>query len=144
MFRAYNIMLNVDGFLEKIGGMGRFQWLVAVVVGIMLIPVTFQALIMTFLGLEPPWRCVSGSTICNFTSKLSDMCLGNYFPNNVYWVACACGNPVLKCFFFSREKLQFVRTIGLTMTPPLCDWLGMGGRYHQKYMKGDSLTIRTG
>ena len=35
----------------------------------MLVPVTFQTLIMTFLALEPPWRCVQNSTVCNFTRK---------------------------------------------------------------------------
>ena len=61
--------LSVDGFLAKIGSMGRFQWTLVCVVGIMLVPVTFQTLIMTFLGLEPPWKCVHNSTVCNFTRK---------------------------------------------------------------------------
>lgn len=61
--------LSVDGFLSKIGSMGRFQWTLVCVVGIMLVPVTFQTLIMTFLALEPPWRCVQNSTVCNFTRK---------------------------------------------------------------------------
>ena len=61
--------LSVDGFLAKIGSMGRFQWVLVCVVGVMLVPVTFQTLIMTFLGLEPPWRCVRNSSVCNFTRK---------------------------------------------------------------------------
>ena len=61
--------LSVDGFLAKIGSMGRFQWILVCVVGVMLVPVTFQTLIMTFLGLEPPWRCVRNSSVCNFTRK---------------------------------------------------------------------------
>ncbi|CAH3191008.1 unnamed protein product, partial [Porites evermanni] len=63
--------LSVDGFLSKIGSMGRFQWTLVCVVGIMLVPVTFQTLIMTFLALEPPWRCVQNSTVCNFTQEFS-------------------------------------------------------------------------
>ena len=63
--------LTVDQYLEKIGGMGRFQWVVVVVVGVIMVPVTFQTLIMTFLALEPPWRCKAGSSICNFTRKSS-------------------------------------------------------------------------
>lgn len=51
--------------------MGRFQWILVSVVGIMLVPVTFQTLIMTFLGLEPPWRCAKNSTVCNFTQEFS-------------------------------------------------------------------------
>lgn len=61
--------VTVDGFLAKIGSMGRFQWTLVCVVGIMLVPVTFQTLIMTFLGLEPSWRCVKNSTVCNFTRE---------------------------------------------------------------------------
>lgn len=63
--------VTVDGFLAKIGSMGRFQWTLVCVVGIMLVPVTFQTLIMTFLGLEPSWRCVKNSTVCNFTQEFS-------------------------------------------------------------------------
>lgn len=63
--------LSVDGFLAKIGSMGRFQWILVCVVGVMLVPVTFQTLIMTFLGLEPPWRCVRNSSVCNFTQEFS-------------------------------------------------------------------------
>ncbi|XP_074623827.1 organic cation transporter-like protein isoform X2 [Acropora palmata] len=63
--------LSVDGFLARIGSMGRFQWILVSIVGIMLVPVTFQTLIMTFLGLEPPWRCVKNSTVCNFTQEFS-------------------------------------------------------------------------
>ncbi|PFX33205.1 organic cation transporter protein-like isoform X1 [Stylophora pistillata] len=61
--------LSVDDFLTKIGGMGRFQWMLVCVVGIMMVPVTFQPLIMAFLGLEPPWRCIQNSTVCNFTHE---------------------------------------------------------------------------
>ena len=61
--------LSVDGFLTKIGGMGRFQWILVFVVGIMMVPVTFQPLIMAFLGLEPPWKCAQNSTVCNFTGE---------------------------------------------------------------------------
>lgn len=72
--------LSVDGFLARIGSMGRFQWILVTIVGIMLVPVTFQTLIMTFLGLEPPWRCAKNSTVCNFTRKccqsLSTMTMG--------------------------------------------------------------------
>lgn len=66
--------LSVDGFLAKIGSMGRFQWILVCVVGVMLVPVTFQTLIMTFLGLEPPWRCVHNSSVCNFTRKCRAVC----------------------------------------------------------------------
>ncbi|XP_068716131.1 organic cation transporter-like protein isoform X2 [Montipora foliosa] len=63
--------LSVDGFLARIGSMGRFQWMLVCVVGIMMVPVTLQTLIMTFLALEPPWRCVKNSTVCNFTQEFS-------------------------------------------------------------------------
>lgn len=63
------MVLSVDEYLEYVGVMGRFQWLIVVLVGIMMIPVTFQTLIMTFLALEPEWKCVVNSTICNFTRK---------------------------------------------------------------------------
>ncbi|KXJ05498.1 organic cation transporter-like protein [Exaiptasia diaphana] len=65
------MVLSVDEYLEYVGVMGRFQWLIVVLVGLMMIPVTFQTLIMTFLGLEPEWKCVNSSIICNFTQTFS-------------------------------------------------------------------------
>ena len=68
--------LTVDQMLEHVGSMGRFQWSVVVVCGTILVPVTFQTLIMTFMALEPAWKCVNGSIVCNFTRKLIlDLCL---------------------------------------------------------------------
>lgn len=65
--------LSVDEYLEYVGVMGRFQWIIVVIIGLMMVPVTFQTLIMTFLALEPEWKCVNGSNICNFTRKFCNV-----------------------------------------------------------------------
>ena len=56
--------LTVDEILPYIGEFGRFQWLLEAVFCIMIIPQTFQSLMMYFAALTPTWKCVSNSTIC--------------------------------------------------------------------------------
>ena len=75
--QTFDMTLTVDQMLEHVGSMGCFQWTVVVVCGTILIPVTFQTLIMTFMALEPPWKCVNGSELCNFTRKFIYFCLFN-------------------------------------------------------------------
>ena len=70
--------LTVEGFLEKVGGHGKFQLLLEGVFFLFTFPTMFQILIMVFAGLEPEWRCVSNSTVCNlngtFTSQNNLRC----------------------------------------------------------------------
>ena len=101
--------LSVDGFLAKIGSMGRFQWILVCVVGVMLVPVTFQTLIMTFLGLEPPWRCVYNSSVCNFTRKCRAVCFRSFKGFVVmYLVFPSCS---LICFGDKVNRLFIIRIL---------------------------------
>lgn len=64
--------LTPDDVLERIGGFGRYQFLLLLVMGFMKIfGDGFQAMVATFLAAEPPWRCVSNSSSCNVTGSIS-------------------------------------------------------------------------
>ena len=60
--------LTVDDVLEKIGSMGRYQFMLVMMMGFMkMFGYAFQAMISTFLSAEPPWRCKDNSFVCNLT-----------------------------------------------------------------------------
>ena len=60
--------LTVDDVFEEIGSMGRYQYTLVMVMGLMkMFGYAFQAMISTFLSAEPPWRCKDNSTVCNLT-----------------------------------------------------------------------------
>ncbi|XP_066928970.1 organic cation transporter-like protein [Clytia hemisphaerica] len=63
--------VSTDEILEQIGEFGRFQWILDGIFCIMLLPATFQTLIMYFAALQPEWRCVANSTICNLNGTFS-------------------------------------------------------------------------
>ena len=64
---------TTDDILKEVGDFGKFQWILNTLFCIMLLPATFQTLIMYFAALQPEWRCVANSTWCHlngtFTSK---------------------------------------------------------------------------
>lgn len=60
--------LTIDDVFEEIGSMGRYQYTLVMVMGLMkMFGYAFQAMISTFLSAEPPWRCKDNSTVCNLT-----------------------------------------------------------------------------
>ena len=65
--------LNIDGFLRMVGEFGKYQICLDAIFCFLIIPSSFQSLIMYFAALQPEWRCVSNSTVCTlngtFTSQ---------------------------------------------------------------------------
>ena len=59
--------LDVDEILEKIGQYGLMQKFYVFIFCLLVIPGTYQTLIMTFMGNSPDWQCVANSTECNMT-----------------------------------------------------------------------------
>ena len=59
--------LDVDEFLEKIGQYGLMQKLYVFIFCLLIVPSTYQTLIMSFVGNSPDWKCVSNNTECNMT-----------------------------------------------------------------------------
>ncbi|XP_047145037.1 solute carrier family 22 member 15-like isoform X1 [Hydra vulgaris] len=63
---------DVDSILISIGEFGRCQKLLLVVISFLMIPTASQVLIMTFLEINPSWRCSgNGSFECNRTGEFS-------------------------------------------------------------------------
>ena len=56
---------DVDGILTLIGEFGRSQIVLTIILCFLMIPTACQVLIMTFLGVNPPWTCNNGSIECN-------------------------------------------------------------------------------
>ncbi|KXJ27984.1 solute carrier family 22 member 15 [Exaiptasia diaphana] len=54
--------MDVDEILTQIGGYGYFQKRQTLILGLVIFVLTFQPLIMVFIGAEVPWRCTSNST----------------------------------------------------------------------------------
>lgn len=60
--------LDVDQVLEQIGSMGRYQIRLLCVLSYVGFFLTgFQTMLMTFITVEPGWRCVTNSSLCNAT-----------------------------------------------------------------------------
>jgi len=62
---------TTDDILVQIGEYGRFQWMLNAMFCVMLLPSTFQVLIMYFAALKPDWRCVDNSTICTLNGSFT-------------------------------------------------------------------------
>ena len=58
--------LSVDDILPFVGEFGRFQKIVEAILCVVMIPTTFQTLIMYFAALKPDWKCSANlnNTIC--------------------------------------------------------------------------------
>ena len=50
--------------LTQVNGFGPFQWTFIASFWLMVLPASFQVLIMYFLALQPGWRCATNSTTC--------------------------------------------------------------------------------
>ena len=64
--------LEIDDVLEVIGGYGRFQLIVQIILLVAALPQIFAAYMMVFAGETPTWRCSINSTRCNSTLIFSD------------------------------------------------------------------------
>lgn len=54
--------MDVDKILTQIGGYGYFQKRLTLILGTVIFILTFQPLIMVFIGAEVPWKCKPNST----------------------------------------------------------------------------------
>ena len=59
--------LDVDEFLQYVGQFGKMQIILQVMFAWLMLPATFQTLLMTFVGNNPPWKCSGISAECNKT-----------------------------------------------------------------------------
>ena len=66
------ISQDVDDILLKIGQYGIYQMFLVGIFCFLIIPSTYQTLIMSFIGNNPTWRCTKNSTQCNATGEVFD------------------------------------------------------------------------
>ena len=66
------ISQDVDDILKRIGQYGIYQMFLVGIFYLLIIPGTYQTLIMTFIGNNPTWRCATNSTQCNATGNVFD------------------------------------------------------------------------
>lgn len=56
--------MDTDKILEDIGSFGFFQKRNTLLLGVIILVLTFQTVSMVFIGGEPTWRCTPNSTVC--------------------------------------------------------------------------------
>ena len=55
---------NLDDILPYIGELGKYQMILITIMALAILVAGFPVLIMFFAGQNPPWQCVTNSTIC--------------------------------------------------------------------------------
>eukprot|EP00795_Rhopilema_esculentum_P001124 gene1124-15466_t len=63
-------LVNVDMFLEHIGEFGKMQIILQIMFCIMMLPATYQTLLLTFAANNPDWKCTGLSAECNNTNTI--------------------------------------------------------------------------
>lgn len=63
-FSAQQVFKNINEVIPYIGPFGKFQKLLTGIFCIMIIPGTYQILIMYFGALSPAWKCAANSSVC--------------------------------------------------------------------------------
>ncbi|XP_066920689.1 organic cation transporter protein-like [Clytia hemisphaerica] len=63
--------VDVDEYLEYVGRFGRCQILLLLLFCLIIIPSTYQTLVMSFAGHNPSWRCVIQPNVTNANSTSS-------------------------------------------------------------------------
>lgn len=62
--------LDVDDFLDRIGQFGKTQIILVSMFCLIIIPTTYQTLIMSFVASSPPWQCVDNATDCQLNGTM--------------------------------------------------------------------------
>ncbi len=66
-------LVDVDGFLKYVGEFKKKQIILQVMFCFLIMPGTFQTLLLTFVGNDPPWRCTGLNVECNQTGLVFDL-----------------------------------------------------------------------
>ena len=68
--RSY-VFKDIDDVLNYLGGYGRFQILLNITLCMVMISVAPHIFVMYFVALDPPWRCVTNSTVCTLNRTMT-------------------------------------------------------------------------
>eukprot|EP00794_Sanderia_malayensis_P019278 gene19278-21204_t len=64
---GHPILVDVDQFVQYIGEFGKKQIWLQIMFCLMIMPSTFQTLLLTFVANNPQWRCTGVNSECNQT-----------------------------------------------------------------------------
>lgn len=97
---------SVDEIFEKIGPCGRYQFLQSFLLCMLMIPMTYQILLMYFTGHSPNWKCANGTNIaCNFTGEIS--------PADVDKFNSRCSMPRYSWEYVTHRNFSFITEVRL-------------------------------
>ena len=88
------LFVNVDEYLGYIGEFGKRQIILQVLFCLMIIPATYQSLLLTFVANSPAWHCTGFSPECNRTDAI-------FTVSNDYYKR--------RCDFVNRSSWEFIQ-----------------------------------
>eukprot|EP00112_Aurelia_sp_Birch-Aquarium-sp1_P004644 Seg1526.1 transcript_id=Seg1526.1/GoldUCD/mRNA.D3Y31 product="Solute carrier family 22 member 2" protein_id=Seg1526.1/GoldUCD/D3Y31 len=69
--RDHKKKLTIDELIERVGACGFYQIRTQTVFLLFMLPITYQVLIMYYVGDNPPWRCKEGSRKCRVKGEIT-------------------------------------------------------------------------
>ena len=88
------LFVNVDEYLGYIGEFGKRQIILQVLFCLMIIPATYQSLLLTFVANSPAWQCTGLSPECNRTDAVFTVS-SDYYKQ--------------RCNFVNRSSWEFIQ-----------------------------------
>ena len=76
-------VLSIDELTERVGPFGLYQVRLQFLFFLLMLPLTYQVLIMYFVAESPPWQCKRGSKVCLYKGLLTPN-MGKRFQKRCY------------------------------------------------------------
>ena len=76
-------VLNIDELTERVGPFGLYQIRIQFLFFLLMLPLTYQVLIMYFVAENPPWHCKHESKVCLYKGLLTSN-MGKKFQRRCY------------------------------------------------------------
>ena len=76
-------VLSIDELTERVGPFGLYQVRLQFLFFLLMLPLSYQVLIMYFIAESPPWQCKHGSKVCLYKGLLTPN-MGKRFQKRCY------------------------------------------------------------
>ncbi len=73
-----HVFNDLDEVLPYIGELGKYQIILISMLALMILTAGFPVLIMFFAAQNPPWTCVTNSTVCTLNGTFSSKDVNTY------------------------------------------------------------------
>lgn len=100
--------VNVDEYLGHVGEFGKRQIILQVLFCLMIIPATYQTLLLTFVANNPSWRCTGLNTECNETNSV-------FTPSDTFYHR--------RCEMVNRSSWEFIHPKKFSIVTEVCVFL---------------------